>query len=169
MTNPHNPPTIPDPTSVEEVELWQVRRLSVALLGADLVPSDSHDDELGAKMTADQAWYFVPTDDPVLSRPTIAEPNGKPTGRFYWAVEAVEVTRNYPHSPDDYELAEQGDRQPSLYAAVEEAARLLHEDRLRGVGEEIFWLAQSHRDRLDPDPLSGNSLIPEYPGTPASS
>lgn len=90
------------------------------VLGHPLVPSDSHDDEEGALMTQNQEWYFVPHhDDPVVSRPTIGHPNGKPTDRPRWGVEIVKVFTSYAE-PDDYDLAEIK-RADSLWEAIKAA------------------------------------------------
>jgi hypothetical protein len=142
------PITIPDPTTVEGVELWKARKLSADLLGADLVPSDSHDED-GAMMTSDQAWFFVPLkDDPVMLGRGIAH-GTIPSDRPKWAVETVHCVSSYSE-PDDYELSEDGNRQDSLFLAVAEASRLLHEATIRNTGESIYWEGENRKDRICP-------------------
>jgi hypothetical protein len=142
-------------TNTPDIDLWRASRLAQELLGAELVPSDSHDED-GAMMTADQAWYFVPlADDPVMGRATISRP-ARSLGRPRWAVEVVQVCCGYPFEPDEYDLGEVGERSNSLFQAVEEASRIAHDQKIQGIAEGIWWEGENLREQLDP--------IPEYEG-----
>jgi hypothetical protein len=132
--------TIPDPQCLGDVPLWRARKTAIALLKADLVPSDSHD-EVGAMMTTDKAWYFIPClDDYVMSRPTLNKPS-RPTDRPKWRVEVVKCFPGGHMEPDDYDLEEVGDRSDSLINAVEEARRTDLENEIQGHGDGIYWEA----------------------------
>jgi len=139
-----------NPVTISEVELWKARRLCKELFNTDLVPSDSHDDETGAVMTSDQAWYFVPCpDDPVMTGRGINR-NSIPTDKPRWCVETVHVASGYPFEPDEYELGEDGDRQNSLFDAVAEASRIAHNHKINNLAEGIFWEGEKFKDQIDP-------------------
>lgn len=142
------PPRIPPPVTPAEVETWKDRSTAIALLGADLQPSDSHD-EAGAMMTGDASWYFVPCeDDPVMSQITIRNPQPVATDRLKWRVEIVKIVGGYPYEPDDYDLVEDGDRQDSLMDAIIEASRLQHSAKIRNTCEGIYWEGESFMEKL---------------------
>jgi hypothetical protein len=142
------PPQIPPPATLAEVETWKASSTAIALLGANLQPSDSHDEE-GALMTTDAAWYFVPCEgDPVMSRITIRNPQPMPTERLKWRIEIVKIISGYPYEPDDYDLVEDGDRQDTLIDAIIEASRLAHSFNVRNVCEGIYWDGEHHMEKL---------------------
>jgi hypothetical protein len=141
-------PQIPPPATPAEVETWKARSTAIALLGADLQPSDSHDEE-GALMTTDAAFYFAPCEgDPVMSRVTIRNPQPVATERLKWRVEIVKIQSGYPYEPDDYELVEDGDRQDTLIDAIIEASRLAHSFNVKNVCEGIYWDGENHMEKL---------------------
>lgn len=138
---------IPEPTTKEEIEPWSLRRLCFDLLGQDLVPSDSHDED-GAMMTENQEWYFVPCqDDFVMSQRTLlGEP--KPTERLRWRLEYVKCYSGGHMEPDEYDLKEIGERQDSLHAIIEEAAIQNKKAEIRNIGEGLFWAAENLKQQL---------------------
>jgi hypothetical protein len=139
--------TIDLPTDKSQIEMWTIRSTSMALLGQDLVPSDSHDEE-GAMMTENQGFYFVPCDDDfVMSHPTILSPS-KPTDKPRWRVEVVQVENNYPHEPDDYDLVEVGERSDALIRAIEQASIYEAQMNIQNIGEGIFWAAENLKEKL---------------------
>ncbi len=138
---------IPIPTDKKDIEHWVQRQTSVAMLGQDLVPSDSHD-ETGAMMTENREWYFIPCEyDFVMSGRTILD-ESKPTDRPRWR---IEIVKHYPGGwmePDEYDLAEVGERSDSLRGAIERAAVLAKEYELQNISEGIFWLAENLKEKL---------------------
>ena len=53
-----------DPKTPEEIEDWRVQEMCRAVLGASVLPSDSHEENYAGRcqplMIDDGAWYFVP-------------------------------------------------------------------------------------------------------------
>ena len=142
------PPQIPPPETPADVEAWKARSAAASLLGADLQPSDSHDEE-GAMMTTDAAWYFVPCEgDYVMGSVSIRNPQPVATERLKWRVEIVKIQNNYPYEPDDYDLVEEGDRQDTIIDAIIEASRLEHSAKVRNVCEGIYWDGESFMEKL---------------------
>jgi hypothetical protein len=139
--------TIPDPTTKEEIEPWMLRQSCLDLLGQDLVPSDSHDEE-GAMMTENQEWYFVPCEgDFVMSGRTILE-ESKPTEKLRWRLEFIKCYSGGYMEPDDYDLEEIGERQDSLRGIIEEAAIEAERARIRNLGEGLYWTAENLKEKL---------------------
>lgn len=135
------------PTDKKDINQWVLRQTCLAMLGEDLVPSDSHDEE-GAMMTENQEWYFVPCDDDfVMSQPTILNPSVATTNPR-WRLEIVKVYSGGRMEPDEYDLAEVGERSDSLRGAIERAALLAKEYELNNIGEGIFWLAENLKEKL---------------------
>jgi hypothetical protein len=146
------------PKTIAEVDTWATNRLALELLGHELVASDSHDED-GAMMTKNQEWYFVPLkDDPVMAGRGIAK-GTVPTDKPRWAVETVHCYSGYPNEPDDYDLAEEGDRQDSLFQAIVEASRIQHEEKIRNVAEGIYWEGEGMKMEIDPQ-VFGEYEIP---------
>jgi len=138
---------IPNPSVVEEIESWMLRKHCLAILGQDLVPSDCHDEE-GAMMTEDRCWYFVPTEgDFVMSGRTIAE-ESKPTEKLRWRLEYMKCFPGGYWEPDDFDFEEIGERQNSLLRIIEEAAIESERERIRNLGEGLFWETENLKEKL---------------------
>lgn len=119
------------------------------LLEQDLIPSDSHDEE-GAMMTSDREWYFVPcAGDFVTVERTIQCDLPVLSNRLKWRLEALVTERNYPHEPDWSELVEVGkERYNSLVGAIEGASILNHSNKIRNIGEGIYWSVENLKEKL---------------------
>lgn len=141
--------TIPLPTDKNEIENYAQRLLCMELLEQDLISSDSHSEE-GAMMTSDREWYFVPCEgDFVMIERTIQCDLPMPSNRLKWRLEALVTEHNYPSEPDWSELVEVGkERYNSLVSAIEGASILNHSNKIRNIGEGIYWSVENLKEKL---------------------
>lgn len=121
----------------------RVEAFCLALLGSELVESNSHEDQPDgsplAYMTADETFYFVyDLSDPVVTQPRIGKPGAPIPGRYHVGVEVVKRTPGNHSEPDEFDLMEIG-REESLDKAIALAAHRLLEWKIDSVGESLFW------------------------------
>jgi hypothetical protein len=141
--------TIPLPTDKSQIESYTQRVTCMELLEQDLTPSDSHDEQ-GAMMTSNKEWYFVPCEgDFVMTERTLRSNTPVPSNRLKWRLEAVVTEHNYPSEPDWSELVEVGkERYNSLLHAIEGASILNHSNKIRNIGEGIYWSIENLKEKL---------------------
>ena len=109
--------------------------LCKSLLKLELEPSE--DDSIKGFMTKGGDWYFEETNQPVIGRPTIGFPDGRPTGRMMWKIQrAITIGGSY-WEPPDCDIVDVGEPQESLWSAIKEASRLDHEDTINGHCESV--------------------------------
>lgn len=85
--------------------------------------------------TENEAFYFTPTDDPVMTRPRIGRP-GVPSGKIKWSMEYSKLVPGSRWEPDDYELVEHC-RTDTLWEAIQEAAKLAYSWQVDNTAQAI--------------------------------
>lgn len=142
----------------KELENANLFSLAETLLGSKLIVDPDYEKENqedpDAYRTEDLAFSFTPLlDCPVMSPARIGKDPKPLPGRFHYA---VEITKCFPSNsrmePDDYDQVEIA-RSTSIQKAIGEAAHYLLDQKIEGVGEELYWQTQSELEKMFPDPL----------------
>jgi hypothetical protein len=104
--------------------------MSKALIGGELKKATLFD---GYEC---DGFFFMETDVPVMTEPTILSPQGKNTGRKMWTVETVSVSGGSYWNPPDCDEVEVCDGK-SLLDAIINLGYFLAREKVNNIAESI--------------------------------
>ncbi len=120
----------------------QEEALCKALLKEELIRDDQADEGVGAYQTKSGQWYFLETNDFVMTRPTIREPQGHKTDRHKWQVQVCVTSGGSYWEPPDTDIVDVGEPQDSLWDAIKTAALAEAKQNIdniaQGIGEDFL-------------------------------